>query len=87
MGSKGAKGIKETLVGSNTQKVVEKSKTPVLIIKNRHEKFSLRNVVFASDFPEDVLKPFKKLIEFMDLMGDDIDLLYVNSPEDFEESH
>ena len=37
MGSHGASGINEIIIGSNTEKVVRQSETPVLVIKNKIE--------------------------------------------------
>ena len=42
MGSNGATGFKEMLIGSNTEKVVRTSETPVLVIKNEHKKFKVK---------------------------------------------
>ena len=53
MGSNGASGFKEMFVGSNTEKVVRTSKTPVLVIKNNHEQFDVTDFVFATDFSEE----------------------------------
>lgn len=53
MGSSGASGFKEMFVGSNTEKVVRTSKTPVLVIKNNHPDFKIKDFVFATDFSEE----------------------------------
>src|SRR6187551_2374221 len=44
MGSHGASGINEILVGSNTEKVVRQSETPVLVIKNKINDFKIQNI-------------------------------------------
>lgn len=41
MGSTGASGFKEMFVGSNTEKVVRTSNTPVLVIKNNLSNFNI----------------------------------------------
>jgi nucleotide-binding universal stress UspA family protein len=86
MGSHGASGLKELVLGSNAQKVVEEAKTPVLIVKENVKKLNIKNMVFASTFLEDVHRPFHQIIDFADLMEAYNNLLYVNVPKSFEES-
>jgi len=83
MGSRGTEGLRE-ITGSNTQKVVRHSPAPVLVIKSK--KFQVKNIVFASNFEEDVQQAFHKIIEFADLMDAQIHLLYVNMPSQFKET-
>lgn len=83
MGSNGADGLKEMLIGSNTEKVVRTSETPVMVIKNEHDKFKTKEFVFASDFKEESVKPFEKAMAFAKLFDSKIHLLMVNTPIDF----
>lgn len=83
MGSNGASGLKEMLIGSNTEKVVRTSETPVLVIKNEHKIFKTKHFVFASDFNEESKEPFKKAIEFANIFGSKVHLLMVNTPNHF----
>lgn len=85
MGSHGAKGAK-VIIGSNTQKVVRYSNQPVLVVREDHKKLKVKNIVFASNFEEDVHISFKKIIEFADLLGASVHLLYVNTPFNFKET-
>ncbi|MEN3323496.1 universal stress protein [Mariniflexile soesokkakense] len=83
MGSNGASGLKEMLIGSNTEKVVRTSETPVLVIKNEHKTFKTKDFVFASDFNEESITPFKKAIAFANIFSSKIHLLMVNTPNHF----
>lgn len=85
MGSHGASGAKELFVGSNAQKVLRDATVPLLIIKEK-SKWPVKNVVFASNFEEDVKEPFKTVVKFADLNESNIHLLYVNVPFSFEET-
>jgi len=85
MGSHGSKGFKE-LIGSNTQKVVRYSPSPVLVIKEKKKLEEINSIVFASTFEEDVHESFSKVIEFADLIDAKIHLLYVNMPFHFKET-
>jgi nucleotide-binding universal stress UspA family protein len=85
MGSHGASGAKELFVGSNAQKVLRNATVPVLIVKEKSE-WPVKNVVFASNFEEDVNEPFRTVVKFADLNESNIHLLYVNVPYSFEET-
>jgi nucleotide-binding universal stress UspA family protein len=49
LGTKGASGIKEVLIGSNAQQVVYHSKSSVLVIPEQASAFSFNNIALASD--------------------------------------
>jgi nucleotide-binding universal stress UspA family protein len=83
MGSHGASGIKEMFVGSNAEKVVRTSDVPVLVIKNEHENFSIKNFVFASDFKNDNKETYRQAVEFAKLLDAKIHLLMVNTANNF----
>lgn len=84
MGSHGATGINEILVGSNTEKVVRQSEIPVLVIKNKIETFKTSNIVFASDFSNEIKKPFKKVLEFTKIFGSKLNLVMICTPNSFK---
>ena len=83
MGSHGSSGLKEMLIGSNTEKVVRTSATPVLVIKNEHKVFKVDNFVFASDFKDESKEPFEKAVKFAKKFGAKMHLLMVNTPNKF----
>lgn len=83
MGSNGASGLREMLIGSNTEKVVRTSKTPVLVIKKEHPVFNVGQFVFASDFEDESKDAFKKAIGFSEFFGAKMHLLLVNTPNMF----
>jgi len=86
MGSQGATGIKEMLVGSNTEKVVRKSDIPVLVIKQPVENFAINDVIFASDFSKESQKSFQRVLNFAKLFDATLHLLFVNTAHRFETS-
>ncbi|WP_178983957.1 universal stress protein [Winogradskyella helgolandensis] len=81
MGSQGASGIKEVLVGSNTQKVVRYADVPVLVIKHNPILMDFENGVFASDFSEEAIAPYLKAKDTFNSLGIFMHLVYVNSPD------
>jgi nucleotide-binding universal stress UspA family protein len=84
MGSHGASGYEEMFIGSNAEKVVRSSEVPVLIIKNETEEFKANKLVFASDFSDEIKKPFAKLIEFATIFNSHLDLVIINTPNSFK---
>lgn len=86
MGSSGASGFKEMFVGSNTEKVVRTSNTPVLVIKNYHPDFEINDFVFATDFSEEYRGAFDRAQKFAKKIGAKIHLLLVNTPSNFKTS-
>ncbi|MDX1278006.1 universal stress protein [Oceanihabitans sediminis] len=83
MGSHGATGLKEMFIGSNTEKVVRTSEIPVLVIKNKHESFTVSDFVFASDFKNDNKETYRQAIEFAKFFNSKIHLLFVNTVNNF----
>ncbi|MFV5694593.1 universal stress protein [Flavobacterium sp. LB3P122] len=84
MGSHGSSGIEELLIGSNTEKVVRLSDIPVLVIKKDVGKFEGKNFVFASDFSNEIKKPFKKMIEFTKIFDANLFLVMICTPNSFK---
>jgi nucleotide-binding universal stress UspA family protein len=85
MGTKGVSGIAETIMGSNAQKVVRLSSFPVLIVKKTYPDFSIKNIVYASNFEENKLNNnLNKLCDFASAFDAKIHLLFVNTPNLFE---
>ena len=84
MGSHGASGYEEMFIGSNAEKVIRFSEIPVLVLKNEIPDFKVNNMVFASDFSEEIKKPFKKLIELANVFDAHLNLIMVNTPNNFK---
>ena len=65
MGSHGASGLNEIMIGSNTQKVVRNINFPILVIKENLENVDFKNIVFASDFSLKEKNIFERFLEFI----------------------
>ncbi len=87
MGSHGASGFHEMFIGSNTEKVVRTSDVPVLVIKKEEGNFDPQKFVFASDFSDEIKKPFAKVVEFANMFGIHTHLVLINTPNDFRSTH
>jgi nucleotide-binding universal stress UspA family protein len=87
MGSNGTHGLRELLIGSNTERLIWHSPVPVLVIKSKPEKFEINNMVFVSDFKTDFVKPLKEILKLASLWNSQLHLLYVNTPSHFRETN
>jgi len=77
MGSHGNSGLSELFVGSNTEKVVRTSQTPVLVIKD-DAAFNVQKAVFACDFKKESIDAFTKTMSLFNLLAIKPDLVYIN---------
>lgn len=83
MGSQGASGLQEMFIGSNTEKVVRRSKIPVLVIKKGVDQFEVNDMIFASDFNKESKSTFHRVINFSKLFDSKVHLLYINTIHNF----
>ena len=78
MGSHGATGIREAIIGSKTQHVIRNIQIPSLVVKNKPTNKLLARIVFASTFKEDASYALRIVSEFSKLMGCSLHLLFIN---------
>jgi nucleotide-binding universal stress UspA family protein len=83
MGSHGASGFKEFLIGSNAEKVVRKSTIPVLVIKE-YRKDPIKNIVFPNtletEHQEELVMKVKSLQHFFNAT---LNIVWINTPLNF----
>lgn len=82
MGSHGTSGLKEVLIGSNTERVVRNANIPVLVVKNNLNEVNFEDVAFACDFSEDTISAYLKASKLFEKMGAKMYLIYVILPND-----
>jgi nucleotide-binding universal stress UspA family protein len=87
MGSQGSEGLKELFIGSNTEKVVRKSKVPILSLKEDQGSFDLKNIVLASNFYKELEGVFSQMNDLLGPFNPHYNLLKVVTPNNFETSH
>lgn len=79
MGSHGATGIRELIIGSNTQRVVRNSPVPVLVIKQTiSDQFKIENIVFASTFKEEFVLSFNQVAHIAKQWNAKVHILFIN---------
>lgn len=84
MGSNGISGIEEIIIGSNTEKVVRLSNVPVMVIKEEIPSFDPTTIIFASDFSEEIKKPFQKILDFVNIFESKLHLVTICTPNSFK---
>lgn len=78
MGSHGAKGIRERIIGSKTQHVVRNALVPSLVVKHEPSGSVFKNIVFASTFKEDATHALRVVTEFCTIFDCALHLLFIN---------
>lgn len=80
MGSRGHSDHDGVFTGSNTEKVVRYSSTPVLVVKSKPKSVNFDHIVLATDFSEESVPAVKKALELLLELGQKTTLLHINSP-------
>ncbi|WP_442267573.1 universal stress protein [Tenacibaculum sp. ZS6-P6] len=80
MSSHGASGFKEMFLGSNSEVVVRNSTIPVLVIKGLPITEPFKKVVFACDFSNEFVNPYKQAKELLKAFKCELELVHVNTP-------
>lgn len=82
-GSSGTKGVIREITGSNVEKIVRNSNAPVIVVKDEELTFPFKNIVFVSDFKEDITNAFKQVISIANKCEARTHLLRINTETDF----
>lgn len=80
MGSRGHSDHDGVFTGSNTEKVIRYSDTPVLVVKSKPNSVNFNNVVLGCDFNEESISAVKNALETLNQLADKVTLLHVNLP-------
>ena len=83
MGSKGASGIKEVLVGSNTERIIRHAPCPVMTVKGETDLSKINHILFPTDNSPEQLKVVKAVKELQELLDAQIHLLRLVTPRNF----
>jgi nucleotide-binding universal stress UspA family protein len=83
MGTKGASGFKEFLVGSNTEKIVRWSDVPVISVKKSVKGGSIKNIVFPNALRAEEEALTMKVKELQAFFKATLHVVYFNTPANF----
>ena len=80
MGTQGATGAKEILLGTNTVHVIKNAKCPVLVVPPKYSYVAPKEILFPTDYEVDYSKTqLKQLIDIARANSAKIEVLYVSS--------
>jgi nucleotide-binding universal stress UspA family protein len=84
MGTRGASGVREVLIGSNAEKMVRNSAVPVIAVKKYVKAASIKNIVFPNtlntEHQEDLVMKVKALQNFFKAT---LHIVWINTPTNF----
>jgi len=82
MGTKGASGLKEIVIGSNTERIVRTSTIPVIAIKKTF-KGDIKNIVFPNSLLEEEEGLATRVKALQDFFKARLHIVYINTPANF----
>ncbi|QHI39295.1 Universal stress protein G [Kordia antarctica] len=80
MGSHGLTTQDGLFAGSNAEKMVRNSDTPVLIVKSKPENFDLKNIVLGTSMNKESVATYQKASKIFETLGSTLYPVYVNRP-------
>ncbi len=83
MGSTGASGLKEVLLGSNAERVIRHSTCPVITIQDPTDLTKIKSMVFASDLRSEGDAIVAQAKEFQKMFGLNMHVVRVKTPHNF----
>jgi nucleotide-binding universal stress UspA family protein len=84
MGTRGASGAREVLVGSNTEKVVRRSPVPVIAVKKYVPASNIKNIVFPNTLhTENQENLIMKVKALQQLFKATLHIVWINTPTNF----
>lgn len=84
MGTKGANGLSEILIGSNTEKIVRYSPVPVLAVRKAVNLSSIQNIVFPTSLEPDQDGLIAEIKELQSFFRARLHLLVINTPHNLK---
>jgi nucleotide-binding universal stress UspA family protein len=84
MGTQGASGFKEFLVGSNTEKIIRLSPLPVLAVRKFLQLSDIKNIVFPTTLDPDQNILLTHIKELQSFFSAKLHLLLVNTPHNMK---
>ena len=83
MGTKGASGLRELLIGSNAERIVRRSSCPVITVRNYEKLRGIKNIVFPNSLEaeqDDLIEHVKVLQGFLKAA---LHVVWINTPGNF----
>jgi len=83
MGTKGASGLRELLIGSNAERIVRRASCPVVTVRKYSKLREIRNIVFPNSLEseqDDLVAHVKSLQNFLKAS---LHIVWINTPSNF----
>jgi nucleotide-binding universal stress UspA family protein len=84
MGTKGASGLSEVLIGSNTEKVVRRAKCPVLSVKVGVDESVFDSIVYATEMGDHEENVIAVLKDIQNAYNSKLEIVWINTPNNFK---
>ncbi|MEM9671802.1 MAG: universal stress protein [Bacteroidota bacterium] len=85
MGSKGISGTQEMLIGSNAERMVRFSPSPVLIIKEKADLSDIKHIVYATALKEKEKPVITTLAKLQEMFDAQLHIVRVNTVSNFRD--
>ena len=85
MGSSAEETSGKIRIGSNTERVIKLTQTPVIVVNKPVNNFKFKKIVFASKFQKKSVEIFNFVDSFLNGQNASVRLLYINTKSNFEE--
>jgi nucleotide-binding universal stress UspA family protein len=86
MGAHGAGETDSLFVGSTAQRVIRLSPCSVISVKQNQDLSKIKQILFVSDFEEDISKALDDTIELATHFKAKLELAYINTPAKFKDT-
>ena len=84
MGTHGASGLSEKIIGSHADKIIRKASVPVITLKCDRSDYDINDILFASDFESKEPTNLEPVLTIAKAFNADIHLLKINTPKNFK---
>lgn len=83
MGTKGATGLRELVIGSNAEKIVRRSPCPVITVRKYSKLRTIKNIVFPNSLEQDQEDLVQHVKALQDFMKATLHIVWINTPGNF----
>jgi nucleotide-binding universal stress UspA family protein len=81
MGTKGATGLKEIFIGSNTARIIEKIPCPVIAVPDKYQFNSIKKIIFATDYHDSDIASIRFLIKLAKAADSELAIIHLADGE------
>ena len=83
MGTKGASGLRELVIGSNAEKIVRRAPCPVITVRKYSSPHAIKNIVFPNSLEQDQEDLVQHVKALQDFFKASLHIVWINTPGNF----